>query len=480
MSFDSIFTLSEQYEVPLEAVLKSDLLRVGVSFSPEALTVCATAKPKSYFIFSFDRVSQKDLSEIDRTAVPEEIALVGGSYNLKRTIVSVRVNPRSPYRVNANVGGSSASGCFFSEPAVPSPQAPATARLRSRPAKDLGLQGEAGLRELPQKNEPNASSITLGLERDGRLICPILLPFFPSYYSKLLQSGKPVSDIAPTIEWGYLIYLTTFRLCQYWGLDEECQFCDINNNYRQQKAAGRPYTGVKSPEEVVEALQIISELDKERVSQAYTVSGGAITKELNGKKEVEFYAQYAHAIEEKFPGRWIGKANVQALPLDEVKILKRAGYQIYHPNIEVWDKGLFAKLCPGKERYVGRDEWIRRTLDAAEVFGPMNVIPNFVAGIEMSRPYGFPSASEAVASTADGFEFFMSRGICPRFTVWCVEPGTALEKENPEPPPLEYFVHLLACYRETFRKHKLPYPRGYGEPGLGRAVFSVSAFMDVI
>ena len=60
------------------------------------------------------------------------------------------------------------------------------------------------------------------------------------------------------------------------------------------------------------------------------------------------------------------------------------GIRIYHPNYEVWDKRLFELYCPGKERYVGREEWHRRILDSAEVFGPGNVIPNFVAGIEMA------------------------------------------------------------------------------------------------
>ncbi|MBI4374089.1 MAG: radical SAM protein [Deltaproteobacteria bacterium] len=477
---NSILELGIKFDVPLEAVIKSDLLRLGLSFSPEALKACVIAKPKSYFIFSFDRVSQKEMSEMERQAVPEEIALIGGPYDLKRTIVSVRVNPRSPYQIFADVGGSSALGSFFSEPAVPSPQAPATSRLRSRPTQENRLEGGVGLRELPQKNEPSASSIKLALKRNGELICFILLPLYPPYYSQPLKSGKPVSDIAPTIEWGYLVYLTAFRLCQYFGVEEECQFCDINHNYRQQKGVGRPYTGIKTPEEVVEALRIIFEMDTDRVSQAYTVSGGAVTKELNGMKEAEFYAQYARTIEDKFPGRWIGKANVQALPLDEVKILKKAGYQIYHPNYEVWDPKLFSKLSPGKERYIGRDEWIKRTLDAAGVFGPENVIPNFVAGIEMSRPHGFDSIDEAIASTREGLEFFMSRGIFPRFTTWCVEPGTALTANNSEPPPLEYYVRLLQIYRDTFRKYGLPYPKGYGEPGLGRAVFSVSAFMDIL
>ncbi len=311
-------------------------------------------------------------------------------------------------------------------------------------------------------------------------LCNILLPQQPPYYDVPLKSGKPVADIAPTIEWGYLIYLTAFRLCQYFGAEEECQFCDINHNYRQQKGVGRPYTGIKTAGEIVEALQIIHDNDPDRTSHCYTVTGGSVTDKLQGLNEAEFYAQYARAIEKKFPGRWIGKAVVQALPKDQVRILKEAGYRIYHPNYEVWDKKLFTQLCPGKTRYIGRDEWIQRICDSAEIFGPSNVIPNFVAGIEMSAPHGFKTVDEAIQSTAEGLEFFMSKGICPRFTVWCVEPNTTLSKTNNEPAPLEYYLRLLQVYRETFCKYCLPIPPGYGEAGVGKAVFSVSAFMDVL
>jgi len=433
---DSLLSIKKQFaDLPFEAILKTDLLRLGLSFSPEALKVCASAKPKSYFIFSFDRVAQKDLSEIERKSVPEEIALIGGPHDLKRTIVSVRVNPASPYRIETQT----------------SPPGPLSLVRRGR------VEGE--------RSDP---------------ICDVILPSFPAYYGVPLSSGKPVADIAPTIEWGYLIYLTAFRLCQYFGAEEECQFCDINHNYRQQKNAGRPYTGIKSSGEILEALDIINQKDTEKLSHAYTVTGGSVTSQLGGMKESEFYAQYARAIEKRFPGRWIGKAVVQALPEDEVKILKDAGYAIYHPNYEAWDKRLFEALCPGKSRYVGRDEWIRRIVESAKIFGPENVIPNFVAGVEMSKPYGFETIDEAVASTAEGLDFFMSQGICPRFTVWCVEPNTELSKTNSEPPSLAYYLRLLQVYRDTFRRHRLPIPPGYGEAGVGKAVFSVSAFMDVL
>ncbi|HLV00273.1 MAG TPA: radical SAM protein, partial [Acidobacteriota bacterium] len=283
-----------------------------------------------------------------------------------------------------------------------------------------------------------------------------------------------------TIEWGYLLYLTVFRLCQYFGRDEECQFCDINENYRQQKDSGRSYTAVKSVEEILEALEIINETDTNKTSQAYTVTGGSITSKLLGLTESEFYARYPEAIERQFPGRWISKLVVQALPREDVQRFKDVGVQIYHPNYEVWDPRLFEIICAGKNRYVGRDEWIRRILDAARIFGPEYVIPNFVAGIEMAQPHGFESVEAAIESTAAGLDFFMSHGVIPRFTTWCPEPLSVLGEGNGSGAPLEYHVALLRTWRDIHERYRLQPPPGYGEAGIGNAVFSVSSFMDVI
>ncbi|MBI3949230.1 MAG: radical SAM protein [Acidobacteria bacterium] len=411
--------------VPQEAIVKTDMLRAGIAFSQEALRVAAQHKLKAYFIFSFDLVPLAEMENQEHWHAPEEICLEGGPYGFRRTIVSVRLNPASPYHV-----------------------------------------------------EVEEDKVVLKL--DGTTICNVGFQPVPEYYNRTLSNGKRVIEIAPTIEWGYLVYLTTYRICQYFGKQEECQFCDLNENYRQQIQAGRPYTGVKSIEEILEALEIINETDSEKVSQAYTITGGSITTKLKGLSEADFYAPYAEAIEKKFPRRWISKMVVQALPRDEVKKFKDVGVQIYHPNYEIWDERLFNLICPGKARFVGRNQWIKRVLDAAEIFGPANVIPNFVAGIEMAKPYGFQTVTEAIKSTSEGLDFFMSHRICPRFTVWCPEPLTELGPLNPEGAPLEYHVRLLETWRDTHAKYRLPIPAGYGEPGVGRAVFSVSAFMDVV
>ncbi|MBF0198521.1 MAG: radical SAM protein [Planctomycetes bacterium] len=421
-SYEILAAATETFSsLPKEAILKQDVLRCGLAFDNEVFKVSSDYKPKDYFIFSFDLVTLEDMPEGTAFKAPEEIRLSGGPLGMAPTVISVRIQPKSPYCVKLHEG---------------------------RPA--LFLQDHF-----------------LGF---------VDFHGVPEFYSASLSSGHLISEIVPVLEWGYLLYITAFRLCQYWGEKEECRFCDINANYRQQKKANRPYTGVKDPKVIVEALKYVAEQDS--TAKAYTLTGGSVTDKLQGLDEVDFYIQYIEAIEGAFPGRWIGKAVLQAFPLKDCARLAGAGLKIYHPNYEIWDEALFKEICPGKESYIGRSEWIKRVVDSVEVFGPGHVIPNFVGGVEMSQPHGFKEVDAAIASTREGLEFFMSRGVVPRFTTWCPEPTAWLGAQTA--PPLEYYCKLLLSWREVFENNHLPVPPGYGPAGVGKAVFSVSAFMDVI
>ncbi|WP_061218045.1 radical SAM protein [Leptospira weilii] len=408
--------------IPMEAIVKQDILRQGIHFLKEAFDVTGKYKTKDYFIFSFDHIPLSELGEGADVKAPEEIKVSGGHFSLLPTVVSTRNNPNSPYKVKKSPDGN--------------------------------------------------PSLYLG----ETFLGDVEFPPLPDWYRHKTKNGKLPGEIAPVIEWGYLIYLTVFRNCQYFGKEEECAYCDINHNYRQQKNAGRPYTGIKDIEDILEVLSWIDAED--RTAKVYTITGGSVITSLKKKNEIDFYLDYAWAIESKFPGRWMGKIVSQAWEIEDCRKFKNAGIQVYHPNYEVWDKNLFQKICPGKEAYIGRDNWIRRVVDSAEIFGPSYVIPNFVGGVELSKPYGFATVKEAITSTAEGLDFFMSKGIMPRFTAWCPEPYTTLGTQAG--PPLEYFCELLTVWKATFEKYNLPVPPGYGKPGPGKAVFSVSAFMDVI
>ncbi|MCB1199429.1 MAG: radical SAM protein [Leptospiraceae bacterium] len=419
---DPYLLWQEKYsDLPFEVVYKQDILRLGIAFDENSFTD-TDYKKKDYFIFTFDRVPLESMRLGENWKAPEEIRISGGPHGLLPTVISVRINPESPYKVGVN---------------------------------------EEGI---------------LSLFLNGSYIANVLFPPIPEYYNHDYNLDKPVGEIAPAIEWGYLLYLTVFRNCQYFGKDEECQYCDINHNWRQQKRSGRPYTGVKSIEQLLEALSGVDKFDT--TAKAYTLTGGSVLTSLKGMNEVDFYLQYAEAINKKFPSRWISKIVTQAWEKEDCQKAKDVGVQIYHPNYEVWSPELFPKICPGKERFIGRDTWIRRIVESAKVFGGENVIPNFVAGVEMAQPYGFTDFKEAVDSSSEGLEYFMSQGIAPRFTTWCPEPYTPLGSS--EPAPVEYYLYLLQRYRDIHAKYALPTPPGYGPPGAGNAVFSVSAFMDVL
>lgn len=408
-------------ELSAEAIIKQDVLRLGLRFDTEVFDAVSAYKSKDYFIFSFDLVPLAEMDAQTARRAPEEIRLSGGPHALEPTVISVRVNPESSYAVQL---------------------------VEGRPC----------------------------LTHAGQLVGDVEFHGIPKFYGEKLDSGKTISEIVPVLEWGYLLYITAYRLCQYWGGQQECRFCDINENYRQQRRDGRPYTAIKPLGTVLEALEHVARLDN--TAGAYTLTGGSITGELQGQSEVDFYLGYIEAIETRFPGRWLSKAVVQAFELEDCRRLKAAGLSIYHPNYEVWDAKLFESICPGKASTIGRERWISRVVDAVEVFGPGRVIPNFVGGVEMSQPDGFRQVDAAVASTREGLEFFMSRGVLPRFTTWCPEPLSDLGRQAP--PPLEYFCKLLLAWREVFESSGLPVPEGYGPAGRGKAVFSVSAFMDVI
>ncbi len=411
-------------DIPQEAILKQDLLRCGLYFEKEALSLSEAYKPKDYFIFSFDLATLSDLEKQGQTnKPPEEIRFFNQERDWLPTIVSVRLNPDSPYIVKK--------------------------------------QGDKVI--LTCQNE---------------ILATIEYHPNPPFHSHVLSSKKKLSEIAPVLEWGYLIYITAFRLCQYWGEKEECRFCDINANYRQQKNMGRPYTGIKSIADIIEALEHINKTDTTEQTKAITLTGGSITDHLQGKKEVDFYLEYIQAIKENFQDRWIIKGVLEAFTKEDCQKLADAGMEIYHPNYEVWGESLFSQLCPGKTKLIGYQNWINRILDSAKIFGSDKVIPNFVAGIELAKPYGFSHIDDALKITQEGLDFFMSHKILPRFTTWCPEPLSFLGKQTP--PPLEYYVKLLRLWRNTKEKYNLPHPQGYGNPGRGNAVFSVSAFMDVI
>ncbi len=401
-------------DVPREVIIKQDLLSLGQRFSEKALEAATGAEVKSYRLFSYDLVSMADMKKGEYRKIPEHFIIKGGPYNLRPVMVQTTLSADSPYVIDVIDG-------------------------------------------------------TLQLTVDGTAIADVGYNPPLKYYSKSFDDGTAYRDIV-----AFGSFITIVRVCQLWGLREECKFCDINENARQMKQM-KTSTLTAPVKKIEQVTEVVAEIGREvREAEGYPLplrfllTGGAITNKLNGFKEEDFYLRYAEAV------KWAGPrhhVSLQTIAKDKetLKQYRCRGVDSHHANMEVWDARLFDWICPGKSKKVGREEWIKRIVESVDVFGEGNIRPNFVCGVEMAQPYGFKTAAEAVKSTTEGIAFLTSHGVMPRFNQWRREPNAYLQKHQPQQPvPPEFYLELMRNYYENWKKYKLPLPDRYSAQRVAR------------
>ncbi len=272
----------------------------------------------------------------------------------------------------------------------------------------------------------------------------------PEFYGKLTSRGVPMDSIA----WArpQRLDIIPYRYCHYWDTRDQCKFCAFFTDLKQQKQlAGDSYAKEIHPDDIYET---VAEALKEpgRYSQINLTAGTDYSGEVPFDKEVDRYVSVLQAIgrnfrTRRFPSQLIAPAYTK----QQVKRLHdETGLSSYCPDIEVWDKELFKWICSGKEKWFGRDYWIRSAIDAVEIFGKGNVYTNFVAGVEFAQPHGFTSIEQALDSNFEACEFFASHGVVYLSLVWVPWKGSVFGGQVQ--PPLEYHVRLIRGLVEI-RKH---------------------------
>ncbi len=415
-------------DVPMEVILKEDLLRLGLSITPDGLAVAKGKRQQAYYLFSYNISDHQEMGEEMSTGAPEDIIFRDGPYGLRRTSVRVVLNDKSPYALDVQDG---------------------------------------------------KTVIT----QNGVVVADAVYPDKPAYYGRTFDDGLKYEQVVPLLYNSYA-FVTTFRACHYWGDKEECRFCDINYNLREiRRLTGEHVTAdaIKDSDKVVGVLgAMVDEPDPANRLITIIMTGGSIVRKVKGGPDnaADFNAPYVAAIRERIGHRVPIVMITESQPMDKLRVLRDAGITCHNANLEVWDERLFKWLAPGKDHYIGYDTWVRRLYDAVGVMGEGRVSPNMVSGIEMAKPYGFETVKEAVASARDGFETLMSHGVIPHLDTWCIEPGTRLS-ENP-PVSLDFLIQADIAWYETWRKYKLPPFEGYGPMGSpGVAVYGNTGSVDM-
>jgi hypothetical protein len=415
-------------DVPKEVILKEDLLRLGINITPEAMELAKGCREQAYYLFSYNISSPDELGAGVSSNAPEDIRFHAGPYQLRSTSVRIVLSARSPYALDV-------------------------------------VDGKPTVCE------------------NGIPIAEAILPQKPAYYGKRCEDGALYEQVIPLL-YGHYAFITTFRVCHYWGDQEECKFCDINNHVRELRTLTGDHVStdaIKDKAKVVEVIGAMAEdaSPEHRMITIIMTSGSILRKVQRGADNAtDFNIPYIEAIRERIGHRVPIVMITESQPMDNVKRLRDAGVTVHNANLEVWDRDLFKVIAPGKEKYVGYDTWVRRLVDAVDIMGEGNVTPNMVSGVEMAQPWGFDNVDDAVSSASEGFEYLMSHGVIPHLDTWCIEPGSPLEGHPPV--PLDFLIRADIAWYQTWKKYSLPPFTGYGPMGgPGRAVYGNTASVDM-
>lgn len=271
---------------------------------------------------------------------------------------------------------------------------------------------------------------------------------------QLLTAGEKVRDIVNINAQGGL-HVMYSNECSLKDLGEDCLYCAFNE---RAKDGTRNKVLLKSPRQVAEAYDIAR---KAGVANHFRITGGFVPE----RRELEYYLDVADAIHERYSS-FYGVAIVGApADLSVIPKYKEAGFSNISTNIEVWDRNIFAAMCPGKEkRNGGWQHWLDALEYSVDVFGKGNVHSTIVGGLEPKE------------STLEGIEYLASKGVVCHFSAFRPEKGTPLEGYRS--PEASWHWDLLDKGTDIFRRYGFTTLQLYSGPASGphsAEVFQIKA-----
>lgn len=259
----------------------------------------------------------------------------------------------------------------------------------------------------------------------------------------LLPTGEKVRDIANVNQQGG-IHVMYSNECSLKDQGEDCLFCGFNERAKDGSASK---VLLKSPRQVADAYHLARKAD---VGNHFRITGGFVPE----RREAEYYLDVADTIRERYSS-FYGVVVIGApADLSIIHRYKEAGFLNISTNIEVWDKHIFAAMCPGKEkRNGGWQHWLDSLLYSVDVFGKGNVHTNLVGGLEPKD------------SALEGIEFLASKGIICHFSAFRPEIGTPLEGYRS--PEASWHWDLLDKGTDIFRRYGFTALQLYSGPASG-------------
>lgn len=255
---------------------------------------------------------------------------------------------------------------------------------------------------------------------DGRALDVAFEPL-PDWMGRQCADGFPMAQAGVSLH-GDMAVINIAPGCEYFltrresGDSMRCSFCAYGapnervKHYEQQ--IGDPAlspTAVRRMQETLTAA-----LAETEIRHIYLV-GGSMT---DWAKEAERYLGLAEAVARVNRARIPVSCGSGALPEAKLRELHRSGL-VDHVcfNLEIWSEPLFAKVCPGKAKFVGYQPWLDALAAAAELWGAGRVYSAMVAGIELEPEHGM-DWEYAADLAVEGAEALCDLGALPVYSLY--------------------------------------------------------------
>jgi hypothetical protein len=171
--------------------------------------------------------------------------------------------------------------------------------------------------------------------------------------------------------------------------------------------------------------------------------------------EADRYLGLVKGLRQAIPGIYLAVGS-QALPPHRLPAIREAGADGVCFNLEIWDRRVWQRVCPGKAEFLGREMWEHSLIEAVRVFGVGNVYSAFVIGAEMALDDALADPQAALESNLEGVHWLLSRGIHPILSLFWPFAGTDLEKAAG--PDLHFLLRLFAAVNNVRTELNMPFP----------------------
>ncbi len=297
-------------------------------------------------------------------------------------------------------------------------------------------------------------------DRSGARV-PIAFEPLRPWLTQKTADGLPFAQAGVTTH-GDMLVINVAPGCEYFlhkhdGQSMRCAFCAYGAPDERTKhlgqIAGRVEILPATLERMAEALDAVTE--QTEIRHIYLVGGSLTDWRQEGLRFLQL-ARFVKQINRRGIPVALGSGAIPDDLIEQFRAEELVQYVCF--NLEMWSEALFAKISPGKHRYVGYARWIAALESAVRVFGRGRVYSAMVAGIELEPEHGM-EWQQAADLALQGAEDLCRRGVIPIYSlVW---PVGGRQRADYHARIRNYFETLNAGYRAIRQRHGLAISEGF-------------------